>query len=167
MKNLDEFKSRKEWEEFVWLEFLQNLNKTKSIQQFKEILESVLSEKEKRLIIKRIIAAFLISQGRSYREMGDILWLSHNTISAIKKGLLKKSAYRGYQYYLNQNAQLKNKLQEGKNKNKKMTMDDLAEATDDLLNWFARFFILIRTHGKDRWKFLDERYRENLRHKRR
>lgn len=163
MKNLSDFNDRKEWEEFVWLEFLQNLNKIKSTQQLKEVLELVLSEKEKKLIIKRIISASLISQGKKYREIGDILWLSHSTISAVKKSFLKKSAYRGYQYYINQNTQLKNNSQE--NKIEKITIDDLGEATIDLMDWFARFFILIRTHGKDRWKFLDQGYKENLKYR--
>lgn len=126
MKNLSEFKSRKEWKEFAWLSFLKEFQKVNSKKQFKELLESVLSAKEKDLIINRLIAAALISKNKTYREIGEILWLSPNTISAIKQGLLKKSLYRGYR----RDASYKTAGQKMK---KKITVEDLGDATIELL----------------------------------
>ncbi len=134
IKQLPEFKSRKEWQEYIWQEFIKKLYKAKSAKQTQEYLESFLSARERDLIIKRIIATALISQGKKYREIGEILWLSHNTISAIKKGLLKKTIYHGYKYYRVQ------KLKNGPdNKNSlKITIDNLGEATLDFVNWLSR-----------------------------
>ena len=126
MKNLSEFKSRKEWEEFAWSSFLKKLLIINQEKQLKELLESVLSAKEKKLIINRLIAAALINKGKTYREIGEILWLSPNTISAIKKGLLKKSFYCGYRRGVNYKAT-------GQKIKNKITIEDLGDASIDLL----------------------------------
>ncbi len=121
-----EFKNRKEWKEFVWLSFLEELQRVNSEKQFKELLESVLSAKEKNLIINRLIAAALIKENKTYREIGEILWLSPNTISAIKQSLLKKSIYSGYRRGVGRkvyNQKIKNKI----------TIEDLGDATIELL----------------------------------
>jgi len=166
MKNLSEFQTRKEWQEFIWLEFIKKLQETKSAKQLQETVEIILSAKEKDLIIKRLTAAFLISQGKKYREIGDILWISHGTISAVKKNLSKKSIYHGSQYYTAQNAKtkndLKNKLENSRSK--KITIKDMGEATADLINWLNSLPIFIPTHGKNRWQFLDLRYKDNIRY---
>lgn len=147
MKSLSEFKSRKEWREFIWLEFLREVKKTKSEEQFKEILESVLSAKEKNLIINRLMAAALIKNGKTYREISELLWLSPNTISAIKKNLLRKSFYQGYR---GRPIVIDKKLK------KKITIEDLGDASIDLLNAINAVLnkFLPPITGKGRWGHL-------------
>ena len=96
MESFSNFKSRKEWEEFIWQKFTERLKNTKTSEQLKEILESVLGSREKNFMIKRLIAIALISQNKTYREIGEIIWLSPNTISSVKKNLFRKSIYSGY-----------------------------------------------------------------------
>jgi len=52
MKELSKFKSRKEWEKFIWGKFLKSIKDIDSNKGLGKLLDSVLSENEKRLIIK-------------------------------------------------------------------------------------------------------------------
>lgn len=80
MKELSKFKSRKEWEKFIWGKFLKSIKDIDSNKGLGKLLDSVLSENEKRLIIKRMVAISLIRQGKTYKEIGEILWISPETI---------------------------------------------------------------------------------------
>lgn len=51
MEEISKFKSRKEWEGFIWLKFLENAEKAKSDKQLKNFLDGLLSVNEKKLII--------------------------------------------------------------------------------------------------------------------
>ena len=88
-------KNRKEREAAAWDIFVLSLaNKSKS-----EIQEAmgIFSEKEKQIVVYRLMVADSLKQGMTYREIGDDLWLSPQTISAIKKSLLSKSGdYESY-----------------------------------------------------------------------
>lgn len=93
MKDSSKFNSREEWEEYIWGRFLKSINDVKNEKKLKRILESVISKKEKRLIIKRIIAISLIKNGKTYREIGETLYLSPVTVSALKKSLYAGISY--------------------------------------------------------------------------
>lgn len=71
------------------VKFLEELQRVNSEKQFKELLESVLSAKEKNLIINRLIAAALIKENKTYREIGEILWLSPIQSAPLNKVFLK------------------------------------------------------------------------------
>lgn len=86
-------RAAEEWQEVLWDNLLAELPKVKSKKELKEILESLLAEGEKRMILRRLAAAVLIKQEKSYKEIGRILWVSPATISAIKKNLLSKNIY--------------------------------------------------------------------------
>jgi len=94
MKELEEFKSRKEWEQYIWKEILEKLAGAKSKKEISAILSRLLSSYEKKMMIRRFIAMRLIRSGRTYREIGEILWVSPTTISAIKKNLLLANGYQ-------------------------------------------------------------------------
>jgi len=80
MKNINEFGSRDEWMNYAWTEFLESIqNKIMS-----SILDSLLSQYEKKIIINRIMALSLIRKGKTYRQIGEELWLSPNTIRSLK-----------------------------------------------------------------------------------
>ena len=93
MKGLEEFKSRKEWEEYIWKEILEKLAGAKSKKEISAVLNRLLSNYEKRMMIRRFISMGLIRSGKTYREIGEILWVSPTTISAIKKNLLLANGY--------------------------------------------------------------------------
>ncbi|PIY58867.1 hypothetical protein COY97_01955, partial [Candidatus Wolfebacteria bacterium CG_4_10_14_0_8_um_filter_39_64] len=102
MKNINEFKSRKEWENYLWRVFLKNVEKSKLEKRLANFLNNLLSETEKKNIVRRLTVIFLLKQGKTYKEIGEILWISPGTISAIKKSLLNYRNYRSkYDFYKN------------------------------------------------------------------
>ncbi|MBI4993602.1 hypothetical protein HZC33_01410 [Candidatus Wolfebacteria bacterium] len=153
MENLSNFKSRKEWEEFIWHKFLEGLKDAKTTGQLKEILESVLDGREKNFMIKRLIVIASISQNKTYREISELLWLSPNTISSIKKSLFKKTIYSGYK---------KSNAKFNKN-NKEVSKKKWGDVAFDLLESFSRIplppFI-----GKNRWRYLDVDYQDKIKY---
>ena len=104
-------------------------------------------------MIKRLIAIALISQNKTYREIGEIIWLSPNTISSVKKNLFRKSIYSGYK---------KSDIKFDKNNKKKISKKEWADAALDLLNLFDR--IPLPPMGKGRWRFLDMDYQDRIKY---
>ncbi|NCO89665.1 hypothetical protein AUJ30_01340 [Candidatus Wolfebacteria bacterium CG1_02_39_135] len=80
MKNINEFKSRKEWENYLWRVFLKNVEKSKLEKRLANFLNNLLSETEKKNIVRRLTVIFLLKQGKTYKEIGEILWISPETI---------------------------------------------------------------------------------------
>lgn len=78
------YSSRKEWEEACW----------RSILRFPEWL-NLLTAYERRNIVMRVAVAHRLDAHMSYRDIGRELWLSPQTISAIKKGV-SEERYRSY-----------------------------------------------------------------------
>jgi uncharacterized protein YerC len=58
-----------------------------------EILSSVLSVHERGDIASRAAATELLRQGKSYRTIGDMLWLSPAVISALRKSMQSGDGY--------------------------------------------------------------------------
>jgi len=111
MKNINEFKSRKEWENYLWRVFLKNVEKSKLEKQLANFLNNLLSETEKKNIVRRLTVIFLLKQGKTYKEIGEILWISPGTISAIKKSLLNYRNYRSkYDFYKNKKVEERKKM---------------------------------------------------------
>lgn len=96
MKGLSNFSSRKEWENYLWEEFVKILGKRKLEKDIYYFLNSLLTIKERTNITRRLVVISLIKKGKSYKEISEILWLSPNTISSIKKSFKN---HRGYQSY--------------------------------------------------------------------
>jgi DNA-binding CsgD family transcriptional regulator len=99
MKSIFNFKSRKEWESFIWSDFLKKITDGKFPKEARDVFNGLLTENEKRLIIKRLTALAMIKSGKSYKDIGEILWISPSTISALKKSVLKKSGYKSSREY--------------------------------------------------------------------
>jgi DNA-binding NarL/FixJ family response regulator len=83
----EDFKTRKQWEESAWLELVMWCTKSDP-KLVHTLLDSITSSSERRHIIKRAIAVDRIHHGASYRDIGEELWLTPQTISSIKKGLV-------------------------------------------------------------------------------
>jgi len=97
MKELFNFSSRKEWEDYLWKEFVKILNnKRNSEKDIYYFLGSLLTAKEKRNIIRRLVIISLIKKEKSYKEISEILWLSPNTISSINKSFKNNRQYQSY-----------------------------------------------------------------------
>jgi len=88
-------KHRTEWQDFLWGRFLDQFSGVKS----KGAVNAIFTNYEKRLIARRLAALALIKKGVGAREIGRQLWLSRNTISALRKNLLgSPKSYRSQRY---------------------------------------------------------------------
>ena len=79
------YSSRKEWEIACWRKILTS----------SELLNLLIAPNERYNLVLRAAALDGISSGKSYRKIGEELWLSPQTISSIKKALQEKN-YRSY-----------------------------------------------------------------------
>ncbi|MDO8466958.1 MAG: Trp family transcriptional regulator [bacterium] len=93
MKKLEQFKSRAEWDRFMWDKVVEKLARAKSNREVEGILNKLLGEHERNLMLRRLTTILLIQDGLSYSQIGEVLWLSPNTISAVKKSLLSNKYY--------------------------------------------------------------------------
>jgi uncharacterized protein YerC len=79
------YSSRKEWENVCWQEIIKS----------EKILKLFVTQNERHNIVMRIAALDGLISGKSYKNIGDELWLSPQTISGIKKAL-QENKYRSY-----------------------------------------------------------------------
>ena len=79
------YSSRKEWETACWPKILKS----------QELLELLLTPDERHGLVRRAAAVGGLIAGKSYRQIGNELWLSPQTISCITKAL-KENGYRSY-----------------------------------------------------------------------
>ena len=87
------FKSRKEWKQYVWKIIIDGFVRSVSAQEIERTLDMLLTTHEKEYVIKRAAAISFFEQGKSYRDIGEMLWLSPTTISAIRKSMVQKNGY--------------------------------------------------------------------------
>ncbi len=90
--------SADKWSEQLWAKLLDKISKLNDGQEIRHILEKLISEDEKKMILKRLAVIALLRSGKSYREIGEILWLSPNTVSTIKKNIFGN--HKHYKSYL-------------------------------------------------------------------
>lgn len=82
---ISHYPSRKEWEYAVW----------KLAVRFPEILGAVITPSERRNLVMRVAVRERILSGKSYREIGNEVWCSPQTVSGMKKALHEEQ-YRSY-----------------------------------------------------------------------
>ena len=107
---------------------LKKINKAKNRRDLIEFLNFFLTPQEQLKIKKRILTSIFLEQGKSYKEIGEILGASRNTVSFVKKGLKRPPK--------------KEKT------HKPITAKDLKKRG-------SRFPTMT---GKGRWRFLDVKY---------
>ncbi|TRZ64838.1 MAG: hypothetical protein D4Q79_00670 [Spirochaetia bacterium] len=141
MVNNKEFNYGKDWEIRAWLKFLENTKNVKSGKKLTEFFDNLLSENEKKIIIRRIVAISMIRAGKSYKEIGRILWISSKTISAIKKSVLNDYTYKSGRYY-----------SEKSDEEKRKRIKPLSPRT--IVDYWANMPWPTKS-GKGRWKYLN------------
>jgi|SRR3989344_2735392 len=141
MEKISRFNSRKEWENHIWSQFLEYAEKVGAKGKLKIFLDNLLSASEKKIIVKRLAALNLIQAGKTYKEIGEILWTSPNTVSALKKSILRQSVYASARHH--------NKI--AKNEKAK-SIKSLPPLT--IFDYWLNLPIPRKT-GKGRWKILN------------
>ena len=84
--------ANKKLEERVWQKFLEKMKLAVSSKNAGEALEILLSFYEKKELMRILAIISLLNEGRTYREISEILGVSHQTIRAVKKCLLENSS---------------------------------------------------------------------------
>ena len=79
------YSSRQEWEAVCWQKILKS----------KELLQLLVTSHERHNLVRRAAALDRLISGKSYRKIGNELWLSPQTISGIKKAINER-AYHSY-----------------------------------------------------------------------
>ena len=82
---VNNYSSRTVWEAASWEKVLGS----------KKLLQLLITPYERRAIVLRAAAIERLATGASYRQIGEELWLSPQTISGIKKSLVGEG-YRSY-----------------------------------------------------------------------
>ena len=134
-------RSRKEWSEDSWRGFLNSVEKADSKKRVTELLDTILSDSEKKLISKRLAALRLIEAGVSYKAIGRKLWMSPSTVSALKKIMYKPAPYQSSRYYATRSRNEKRKNMKG-------------VPPRSILDYWLNFPLPSKT-GKGRWRFLN------------
>lgn len=102
MKNYESLRGKdaEKWMDELWAEITNELAKKSNAKEINNILENLISQYEKRMILKRLGVAALSRLGMSYKKIGEVLWISPNTISTIKKNLLgERKNYKSYRFF--------------------------------------------------------------------
>lgn len=90
-------RSADEWSEKLWERILEGVANSRSKKEVQKFLESILSERERTFLLRRLAILALIQSGKSYKEIGEILWVSPQTVSTIKKNFSGNTGrYRGH-----------------------------------------------------------------------
>lgn len=94
-----EFVNGKGWEEKIWKKFLEDIEDAGHDHKTAKFLDNILTTSEKKIISKRLAALVLIKSGKSYRDIGKMLWISPATVSALKKSVCGESYYQSSRFY--------------------------------------------------------------------
>ena len=93
-------KSAEHWQKQLWEKLIYKVASAKSPKETKKILENLISDYEKKVILRRLAVTALVGSGKTYQEIGEILWMSPQTISTAKKNLFVSSHnYKSYKYF--------------------------------------------------------------------
>lgn len=94
-------KAAEQWQEQLWEKLINKITAAKSPKATKLILENLISDYEKKMILRRLAVTGLVRTGKTYQEIGEILWMSPQTISTMKKNLLgnRNNNYKSYKHF--------------------------------------------------------------------
>jgi uncharacterized protein YerC len=137
---ISEFKSRKEWADNAWQRILKDVQNP----DLRNALDTLLSPYEKNIIVNRFAAVILIKEGKTYRQIGEELWLSPTTIRSLKKAVSGNSIkeYQSYRLCKNKRAKI------AASKNKKEIIE-----TPGWVDWIDYCASVFPRKTGPRWKF--------------
>ncbi len=92
---LSTFSSRKTWEVSAWNAFVKHISGRAHMNETRAFLDLVLTPTERKNILLRATAIARLQNGIGPSEVSKELWLTRQTISAIKKAIRERS-YRSY-----------------------------------------------------------------------
>ena len=84
------FSPRRAWDEAAWNALVARLHRSASPLLFKEALTTLMTALERARVVRRAAALSLFLEGLSYRAIGRELWITPDTVSAIKKAAHKR-----------------------------------------------------------------------------
>lgn len=88
------------WQERLWGKLMAKIASINSQPETKKILENLISDHEKKTILRRLAVKALIQSGKTYQEIAEILWVSPQTISITKKNVLNNlNSYKSYKRF--------------------------------------------------------------------
>ncbi len=93
LPKLTKFSSRKEWEAAIWEILVKRISRVQSAAELKNLFQFLLSPRDQRTITFRALAVSRIKDFKKTSEIVFELWLSRQTLSAIRKSL-KEGAYK-------------------------------------------------------------------------
>ncbi len=150
MEGPEQFNSRKDWTGFIWQKIIQSLATAGSKDEIEKILAELIGEYEKQLIVKRLTAIILLKDGKTYRQIGETLWISPSTISTIKKNLSVNFA--NYQSRKNfPKTRTPNRRTRSLTEFKKEKTKSLTEEIIEFLSQPSAY-----NDPRERWKFLSD-----------
>ena len=88
-------KLNKEYRKFGWQILLKEIRKIKSVKDLRKFLNRFFTANEKILLLRRLAITKLLTEGKKYREIKDLLDTSGNTISGTKE-IIRGTGYREY-----------------------------------------------------------------------
>jgi Trp operon repressor len=87
---ISSFSSRKEWEAAIWKKLLAQIHNEPSADAVGGTLHILTNPSERHYIVMRAAVMACLKHGMSYRQIGDELWTSPQTISTIKKSVSER-----------------------------------------------------------------------------
>ncbi|MDP3729678.1 MAG: Trp family transcriptional regulator [bacterium] len=142
MKNVKEFNTRKDWVNFMWSKIVADIKNP----QCAHMLNTLISAYEKEIIVNRLAALTLIKQGKSYKQIGEELWLSPTTIRSLKR-VVEDNFNKEYKSY-----NTLQKLRRDTENRKRMPKNSVE--TLPFIDWIAYYASVFPKRNGPRWKFL-------------
>ncbi len=105
---LTDFPSREQWEAAVWEILTNRLAQVSTGEEIRQILAFLASPTHRRGMLYRALAASRIGSGIGTREISRELWITRQTIGAVKKSLTERS-YRSARTVPRRSARRRNK----------------------------------------------------------
>ena len=132
---------RQKLEESAWHDFLRLAEGAHAKKQIVPFLDVILGSNEKQIISRRLAALILLKEGKSYKEISRVLWISPATLSALKKSVYENKEYSSTRQYVTEKKVVARKKMRG-----------LPERT--IFDYWLNLPLPTKS-GKGRWRFLN------------
>ncbi len=132
----------------MWVKLLKDIGNPDT----SAMLDSLLSPYEKQIIVNRLAALILIRDGKTYKQIGEELWLSPSTIRSLKKTIEDKSVKEYQSYRLTSNKRKKENREKELAEAEKII--ERQRQTPDWIHWLDRMEKNFPKKHGPRWKWV-------------